>query len=363
MENADISSFFKDYRIAVTGAAGTVGQKLAQKLLSYPVKEVRLLDNNESALFLLGESYINEPRAQIFFADIRDKDKMAYVFKGINFVFHAAALKHVSICERSPFSTVNTNIYGVQNIIQASLANNVQKVLFTSSDKAVNSTNVMGTSKLMGERLMTAANILQSNEKATVFASTRFGNVAGSSGSVIPLFCQQILHKGVVSLTHSDMTRFVMTVDEAVRLLIETMVLANGGEVFITKMEALKIKDMAEVMIDLLAPLSDFNSDQIKIVEIGIRTGEKLYEELMNEEEIQRSLELEDFFIILPAFRNSYKNIDYVYGKPPVKPVEKSYNSRNSTTMSKDAIKSFLMRPNILPVEIYAKITGEKGSQ
>lgn len=363
MENVNVSSFFRDYRIAVTGAAGTIGQRLVQQLLRYPVKEVRLLDNNESSLFFLGEFYLNEPRVQIFFADIRDKDKMTYVFNGIDFVFHTAALKHVPICERSPFSTVNTNIYGVQNIIQASLANNVQKVLFTSSDKAVNSTNVMGTSKLMGERLMTAANVLQSNKESPVFASTRFGNVAGSKGSVIPLFCEQILHKGVVSLTHPDMTRFVMTIDEAVRFLIETMFLAKGGEVFITKMLAAKIKDLAEVMIDMLAPLSNFNPDQIKIVEVGTRAGEKLYEELMNEEEIRRSLELEEFFIVLPAFRNIYEDIDYTYGKLPVKPVEKSYNSSNSNCMTKDEIKTFLTRPDVLPEEIYTKLTRKKDCQ
>ena len=347
-----IKNFFDGCRVLVTGATGTIGQELVRQLLQLPVSEVRSVDNNESALFFLGENYRNNSRLQVFLADVRDVDKMIYMSNGIDFVFHAAALKHVPLCERSPFDAVQTNIIGVQNIIQAAIANNVRKVLFTSSDKAVNSTNVMGTSKLMGERLITAANALRQGGAEQTFASTRFGNVAGSHGSVIPLFCQQIEQGGPITLTDANMTRFVMTLDDAIRLLMISMTLSKGGEVFVTKMPVVNIKDLAEVMIELLSPVFGYAPQTIEIMEIGARPGEKMYEELMNEEETRRALDTEQLFIILPAFRNIYENINYTYEGLASKKVHKAYNSAGIKPMDKDAIRKFLMRPNVLPKNI-----------
>jgi FlaA1/EpsC-like NDP-sugar epimerase len=343
------SSFFGGKRIAVTGAAGTVGQELVKQLLGYQTREVRAIDNNESALFFLAEEYSTDPRLQAFLTDVRDPKKLNRMFNSIDLVFHAAALKHVPLCERSPFDAVQTNIMGVQNVIQAAISNRVQKVLFTSSDKAVNPTNVMGTSKLMGERLMTAANALQQQGEGTIFASTRFGNVAGSRGSVIPLFCQQIAAGGPVTLTDAAMTRFVMPLEHAVRLVITSMSLACGGEVFITKMPVLQVKDLANVMISLLPPVYGKKAKDIKIQEIGPRPGEKFYEELMNGEETRRALDSEDLFIILPAFRNIYADIDYTYEGITVRPVQKTYNSENEEFMSPEDIERFLMLPDVLP--------------
>ena len=172
---------------------------------------------------------------------------------GINLVFHTAAFKHVILCERSPFEAVQTNIIGIQNIIQAAIANQVARLIFTSSDKAVNPTNVMGTSKLMGERLMTAANG-NACGNCQIFASTRFGNVLGSRGSVIPIFREQIKMGGPVTLTDPEMTRFIMSIKQAVQLVIDSAFLAQGGEVFVTKMPVIRIQDLAEVMINELAP-------------------------------------------------------------------------------------------------------------
>ena len=158
------------------------------------------------------------------------------MFKNMDYCIHTAALKHVGSSERSPFETVQTNIIGVQNVIQAALDNDLQRVLLTSSDKAVNPTNVMGTTKLMGERLMTAANAMLGLGSKSVFASVRFGNVAGSAGSAVPLFCDQIARGGPVTLTDPHMTRFVMTLSEAVRLVLKSLRTAHGGEVFVTRM-------------------------------------------------------------------------------------------------------------------------------
>ncbi len=353
-------NFFSGSRVAVTGAAGTVGTELISQLLQYPVKEIRALDNNESALFFLGEDYRQDARLQVFLADIRDEKKMRHMLDGIDLVFHAAAFKHVPLCERSPFDAVQTNIMGVQNVIRAALASKVRRVLFTSSDKAVNPTNVMGTSKLMGERLMTAANALRPGGQPPIFASTRFGNVAGSRGSVVPLFCRQIEQGGPLTLTSSGMTRFVMTLQDAVRLVISSMVLAKGGEVFITKMQVLAIKDLAEVMIRLVAPLYGHKPKKIEITEIGSRPGEKLYEELMNDEETRRSFESEEFFVVLPAFRNIYGETEYEYGELPMSPVRTTYNSANVAAMPQSRIKEFLMLPNVLPGDVRALLLKEK---
>lgn len=347
------SSFFKNSRIAITGGTGTIGKQLVRQLLQYnDVAEVRALDNNESDLFFLAETCREDNRLQVYLTDVRDSEKMKYIFKGIDFVFHTAAFKHVPLCEQSPFDAVQTNIIGVQNVIQAAFANKVRKVLFTSSDKAVNPTSVMGTSKLMGERLMTAANILQDSENHPIFASTRFGNVAGSRGSVIPLFCQQIVQGKQITLTTPDMTRFVMTLDAAVHLVIKSMVLSKGGEVFVTKMAVLNIKELADVMISLLAPLYDWLPKDIKIEEIGSRPGEKLYEELMNDEEVRRSMEAEELFIVLPAFHGTYYGTCYTYEGLPLTSVQKTYNSANFKSMTKDEIASFLMKPGVLSEDI-----------
>jgi FlaA1/EpsC-like NDP-sugar epimerase len=362
--NVDLTAFFEDLRVAVTGAAGTVGEELICQLATYPLREVRALDNNESALFFLGEAYSEDSRVQTFLADVRDPEKMRRMFDGIDLVFHAAAFKHVPLCERSPFDAVQTNIIGVQNVIQAALANRVKKVLFTSSDKAVNPTNVMGTSKLMGERLMTAANALRQKGHGPVFASTRFGNVAGSRGSVIPLFCQQIAKGGPLTLTDPEMTRFVMSLEHAVRLVIWSMFLARGGEVFITKMPVLRVKDMAEVMLTILSPLFAKKPEEIDIIEIGARPGEKLYEELMNNEETRRSFDSEDLFIILPAFRNIYAEIDYTYQGLAMEPVPMAYNSSNAPFMTKEEIEKFLLQPGVLSenlrTELHKKRRGDR---
>jgi FlaA1/EpsC-like NDP-sugar epimerase len=206
---------YKDYltgkRVLVTGACGTVGSELIRQLLedAYEPTEVIAMDNNESGLFFLEQQFLSESRASFFLADVRDRDKLRRKMQGVDVVFHAAAFKHVVLCERSPFEAVQTNINGVQNVIYAACENLVDKVIFTSSDKAVNPTSVMGTSKLMGERLMTAANS-NLRGKGPIFASTRFGNVLGSRGSVIPIFHEQIRKGGPVSVTDPNMTRFIM---------------------------------------------------------------------------------------------------------------------------------------------------------
>jgi len=335
---------FNGKSIFVTGSCGTIGAELVAQLLSNPKynpKELIGIDNNESALFFQDQLYLDDSRASFFVTDIRDKDELSNRMKGVDIVIHAAALKHVILCERSPEQAVQTNINGVQNVIAAASLNDVEIVIFTSSDKAVNPTNVMGTTKLMGERLMTAANSSK-RENGPIFASTRFGNVLGSSGSVIPIFRNQISNGGPVTLTDKNMTRFVMSVEEAVELVLNSVMEAKGGEVFVTKMPVMKIEDLAIAMIEELAP------NEIEVTEIGSKPGEKLYEELMSDEETRRTIELDKFFSVLPAFRGIYSDIDYNYSTIVSELVEDPYVSEQQTSLTVKEVKDFLRNNKLL---------------
>jgi len=345
-KDKDMKRFFKKKRVLVTGACGTVGRELVRQLMELDnISELVGIDNNESELFFLDQRYAG--KARFFLADVRDKDKMCRVMRGIDIVFHTAAFKHVIMCEVSPLEAVQTNILGVQNIISAASENNVQTTIFTSSDKAVNPTNVMGTSKLMGERLMTAANN-KLRQDGQIFASTRFGNILGSRGSVIPVFREQIRQGGPVTVTSQEMTRFIMTLEQAVRLVIDSASLAQGGEVFVTKMPAIRIQSLAEVMIQELASRFGFEPEDIKITYIGSKPGEKVYEELMNQEEIRRALELQQYFVVMPAFKELYRETEHNYPKVISREVTNPYISANEESLSHDDLRNFLIENRLL---------------
>jgi FlaA1/EpsC-like NDP-sugar epimerase len=345
-----MNSHFCGKSILVTGSCGTVGSELVRQLLSmhdYSPADLIGVDNNESELFYQDQSYLSDERARFFVADVRDQTVLAQKMAGVDMVFHCAALKHVILCERSPEQAVQTNIIGVQNVITAAQQNGVEKVIFTSSDKAVNPTNVMGTSKLMGERLMTAAN---SNKRGhgPIFSSTRFGNVLGSNGSVIPIFHNQIAQGGPVTLTDKEMTRFVMSIEESVRLVIDSSIQAKGGEVFITKMPVVRIEDLAIAMINELAPTYGYDPGSIEITEIGTKPGEKLYEELMSPEETRRAVELEQYFSVLPAFRGIYHDIDYDYSAIICEEITNPYVSMDEQRLSVEEIRNLLREYGLL---------------
>ncbi len=339
---------FKGKRVLITGAAGSIGSALARRLIGFEAGGVWGLDNNETGLFSiaadLGDGFTP------LLGDVRDRDKLERSFRGMDIVFHAAALKHVPLCEYHPLEAVQTNILGVQNVIRAALANDVERVVYTSSDKAVNPPNVMGTSKLMGEQLIKAANVTDRRD-GMVFTTTRFGNVLGSRGSVLLIFRDQIARGGPVTLTDRAMTRFVMTLQRAVDLVLEAAVLANGGEIFITKMNAIRIEDLARVMIEQLAPRYGHDPETIVVEEIGPRPGEKLYEELMNDEEVRRSIELERHFAVLPALTDLYTAKAEDYPGLVRDSVRRAYNSANEPAMEADALRGYLNSTDLLELE------------
>ncbi|MBI5676301.1 MAG: SDR family NAD(P)-dependent oxidoreductase [Nitrospirae bacterium] len=341
-----MKTFYRGMKILLTGAAGTIGKELVRQMVSFKPAELRLMDNNESEMFFLMEEYRNK-NVFCFLGDVRDRDKLEMLSKDIDIIIHSAAFKHVYITEYNPFDVVQTNIIGVENIIRAATARNVKQVLFTSSDKAVNPTNVMGTSKLMGEKLITAANAVKKDSQ-TIFSSTRFGNVLGSRGSVVPLFMKQIKNGGPVTITDKRMSRFVMTIEEAARLVLKSVLISKGGEVFVTKMPVVRIPDLAEVMIKVLAPKYGCARSDIKTVEIGAKAGEKLYEELMSDEEVHRSLELKDMFVVTPALKSIYQSIKYEYPDIVSSRIKNSYVSENEKAMDKDKLEEYLLKNRVL---------------
>lgn len=349
IKNVTMINTFKDKKILITGGTGSVGQQILHEVLKYEPKVVRILDINETKEFELQEKYRDYDNIRYLLGDVRDKERLYRAIEDIDIVFHTAALKHVFSCEYNPFEAIKTNVIGTQNLIDVCIAEEVKKVIFTSSDKAVNPTSVMGATKLLAERLIISANYYKGGGRETVFSNVRFGNVLGSRGSVIPLFKRQIANGGVVTITNKEMTRFIMPMQDAINLLFKATEIANGGEIFIFKMEAIKIIDLAEVMIEELAPIYGYSPNEIKMEVIGTKPGEKLYEELMTKDEARRALETEDMFIVLPEMqelshidRHSYSSISV--SEAEVKP----YTSKDVKHISKQEIKYLLRKENLL---------------
>jgi len=338
---------FKNKKILITGGTGSIGQEILRELIKYEPLVVRILDIDETKQFELQQEYKDyEENIRFLLGDVRDKERLYRAAEDIDVIFHTAALKHVLACEYNPFEAVKTNVIGMQNLIDVAMDEEVEKVIFTSSDKAVNPTNVMGATKLLAERLITSANYYKGAKK-TIFSSVRFGNVLGSRGSVIPLFKNQIVGAGPVTITNKDMTRFIMPIREAIKLLFKATELAHGGEIFIFKMDAIKIMDLAEVMIEGLAPTYGYTPDETKIEIIGTKPGEKLYEELMTEDEARRALESEDMFIVLPEMKelSHFDTSNY----PRTFHAEiKAYTSNEVNTLTKKEIKEILQGENLL---------------
>lgn len=339
-----MSNFWQDKKVLITGACGTVGSELIHQLTQLSVKEIVGIDNNESELFFIDQKYRSDNRVSFNLCDIKNKTQLSWLMEDIDVVLHTAARKHVIINEVAPTEAIYTNIVGTQNVIDASRERGVKRVLFTSSDKAVNPTNVMGTSKLMGERLMTAANAA-GRSAFPLFSSTRFGNVLGSNGSVIPIFQKQIEANQNITLTDPEMSRFVMTIDEAASLVLDSVELARGGEVFVTKMPVIKIEDLAKAMILIAKDRGLDYTGEIKI--IGVKPGEKLYEELINDEEVRRTVEIDNFFSVLPAFKGVYENIDYTY-KENQRKVDRIYRSDKAASMSLEELKDYLINKKLV---------------
>ncbi|HQK25870.1 MAG TPA: polysaccharide biosynthesis protein [Synergistaceae bacterium] len=282
----------------VIGGTGTVGIRLVQELLAQGAETVRIFSRDEYKQYLLANAWSAEGRCRFLLGDVRDRDRLLRAMEGVEAVFHLAALKHVPQAEYNPFEAVKTNVVGTQNVIECAMAQGVSAVLYASSDKAASPTNVMGATKLLGERIVSAAQF-HTGPREMRFMSVRFGNVLGSRGSVVHLFAQRAREGRALPVTHPEMSRFVMSVDRTTELMLQAMDLSVGGETFVFKMPVVRLGDLAEVLWRRDRPGEPLRMDQI-----GLRPGEKMFEELMTEEESHRALETESMFLILPFGKN-----------------------------------------------------------
>jgi len=281
----------KGTRILISGACGSIGSSMVEKLLSLGCI-VCAFDQDEDGLFHLDQKYRNKygNNLKLFLGSVRDEDRLSRAIKGIEIVFHCAALKHVYLSEYNPFEAMLTNILGVNNIINVSLKENVRQVIFTSSDKAVNPSSTMGATKLLGERLITAANH-HSGGHSTVFSSVRFGNVLNTNGSVLHIFKRQLEEKRPLTITSDSMTRFFISMDQAINLCLYASNNMIGGEVFVMNMGSFLIIDLAKAIS---------KGRPFDYTVIGEKPGEKLYEELVTEVEAPRTAFKNNIYTVIP---------------------------------------------------------------
>lgn len=328
-----MKNIFKGKKILLTGGAGSVGHALAKEILKYNPETIRIFDISENEMFNLKMDCKGEEKLRYLNGDIRDINRVRIAMEDIDIVIHLAAMKHVFACEYNPFEAVKTNIEGLQNVINVARENNIERMIFTSTDKAASPSNVMGMTKLLGEKLITLANYYKGSRK-TVFVSVRFGNVIGSNGSVIPLFKKQIATDKPVTITDKEMTRFVITMEEAIELIMNAIKHAKGGETFIWKMRTLKIFDLAETMIEKYG-----NGKKIKIEFIGKYDGEKLHEEIISPDEEPHTIEMENYYIILPQISALGFKIKFTNSRIAKNPV---WISNKNNHMSKIEISKLL---------------------
>ncbi|TQS70976.1 NAD-dependent epimerase/dehydratase family protein [Ornithinibacillus gellani] len=279
--------------ILVTGGTGSWGQELTKKLLAQSPKEIRIFSRNEFLQVNMKRLFDHHEALKFVIGDVRDYQSVNDAMQNVDYVFHLAALKHVPVCEFQPGEALKTNVSGTENIIRASISNRVKKVIDVSTDKAVEPVNFYGMTKSFGEKLMIRAN---DNSDSTRFVCIRGGNVLGTNGSVVPIFKKQILENKDVTLTSKAMTRFFLSVSEAIDLLLKASEAAIGGEIFVMKMNACRITDLIHVLSKQLA------ANSISIKEIGIRPGEKLHEVLVSSYEAPHTFKYSNqYYVILPT--------------------------------------------------------------
>ena len=294
-------------KILITGGTGSLGQSLTKRLLATNVDTVRILSRNESKQVNM-ESEFNDKRLRFLIGDVRDFERLKTAFEDIDIVYHAAALKHVPVIEYNPFEAIKTNVQGSQNVIDASLSQDVERVICIGTDKAVSPLNTYGATKLLMEKLFVSANnFLNETRHRTKFLALRYGNVVGSSGSVIPKFIRMINEGRKITITDSEMTRFSITMDQALDFILDCTINGNASEIYIPKLKSYSILDVKDALFEIFGK-TDFE-------EIGIRPGEKLHETLINSEEIRNSWDLVNKFMISNPSKNNDEIIDTYEGK------------------------------------------------
>ena len=340
ISNLFLSSVLKGKKVLITGGTGSLGIALTKRLLQENVDTIRIFSRNENKQLEM-DSKFHDDRLRFLLGDVRDYNRLTRAFEDIDIVFHAAALKHVPIIEYNPFEAIKTNVIGSQNVIDACLAEDVEKAICVGTDKAVSPLNTYGATKLLMEKLfITASNYLKKERHKTKFIALRYGNVLGSSGSVIPKFINQIKNNEKITITNSDMTRFSISIDEALDFILKATEIGKGSEIFVPKLRAYSLMDVKDALFDLLGK----TDEQI----VGIRPGEKLHEVLINNDEMNYCWEYQEMYMIVdPSLR---RFVSLMNELPEKKKIEnmKVYSSDNVQKIPKNELKKIFTDSGLL---------------
>lgn len=334
---------FKDKILLITGGTGSFGNAVLNKILDKGIKEIRIFSRDEKKQDDMRRIYKND-KLKFYIGDVRDYNSINHALAGVDYVFHAAALKQVPSCEFYPMQAVQTNIIGTENVLNASIHNGVKKVVCLSTDKAAYPINAMGISKAMMEKVAIAKS-RELNSNNTLICVTRYGNVMASRGSVIPLFIEQIKNGQDLTITNPNMTRFMMSLEDAVELVLFAFENAKQGDLFIQKSPAATIQCLADSIIEL------FDAKNINIKTICTRHGEKLYETLATKEELYRSENFEKYYRILADNRDLNYDNYFNNGNKNLSILE-DYNSNNTTILDKEEMKRLLLKLDYVQEEL-----------
>lgn len=325
----DLMSIFAGKKVLITGGTGSLGQALTERILNSDVEQIRILSRNEFQQISM-ETKLPDERLRFLIGDVRDKDRLIRALDDVDIVFHAAALKHVPKVEYNPFEAIKTNVQGSQNVIDACLENDVQRAICIGTDKAVSPLNTYGATKLLMEKLfITAKRYSNPKKHPTKFFAVRYGNVFGSSGSVIPKFIEQINNNKKITITDPTMTRFSITMNQALDFILKATQKGHGAEVFIPKLKAYSLQQIH----DILSNLTNAKDHEI----IGMRTGEKQHELLINSDEMRDAWSYDNMFVLLNDLHES-ENLEEVY--PGIKKIEDLdvYSSAKTQQLSTEEI-------------------------
>jgi UDP-glucose 4-epimerase len=326
-------SIFKNKKLLITGGTGSFGNAVLQRMLDSELEEIRIFSRDEKKQDDMRKLY-NSPKLKFYIGDVRDYNSVLNAVRGTDYIFHAAALKQVPSCEFHPLEAVKTNILGTENVLEASILCSVSKVICLSTDKAVYPINAMGISKAMMEKVIIAKS---RSSNTTVICTTRYGNVMASRGSVIPLFVDQILKKSPITITDADMTRFMMTLGDAVDLVLFAFNNGNPGDIYVQKAPAATISVLTQALTELI------DQPQHPIDIIGTRHGEKLYETLLSREEMVAAQDLGDYYRVPPDLRDLNYEKFTDEGEIQIS-VAEDYNSHNTERLDVESMKELLLR-------------------
>lgn len=333
-------SLFKDKTLLITGGTGSFGNAVTRRFLLSDIKEIRIVSRDEKKQDDMRHEYQSlypeyANKLKFYIGDVRDYNSIEYAFKGVDYVFHAAALKQVPSCEFYPIEAVKTNVLGSDNVITACVKNGVKKAIFLSTDKAAYPINAMGMTKALMEKNVVARS-RQLNENDTVLCLTRYGNVMASRGSVIPLFCEQIKEGKPLTITNPDMTRFMMTLDDAVDLVLYAFEHGEQGDLFVQKAPASTIDNLAKAICDL-------KGIEPNIAYIGTRHGEKLFEVLVTKEDMVKAVDMGNYFRI-PADNRDLNYDKYINKGTTLFERAEEYNSHNTERLDLEGMKKLLLK-------------------